>query len=144
MILCRGRNLDTFCAAAENSFCFLLFIYFLNFKIVFVYFYATTYHTRSCIHKIICLTIEHTNIYNFDSYMEITITGTNPRLFDYTTVDHRLLLLFTLNSPASSIICVNKNPASSSAIASMRCCGRSRSRIHSNYKRKGDQYEYQS
>ena len=60
------------------SFCFYLFISFLHFKIVFVYFYATAYRTRSCIHKITCLTIEHTNIYNFDSYIEIIITGTKP------------------------------------------------------------------
>ena len=55
------------------------FIYlFLRFKIVFVYFYAYTFVH---IYKITCLAIEHTNIYN---YMEITITGTRARLFDYT------------------------------------------------------------
>ena len=73
IILCRGRNLGTFCTVAENSFwlgftnslpgqkfghflcrgrefiLFYLFISFLHFKIVFVYFDATTYRTRSSI-----------------------------------------------------------------------------------------------
>ena len=55
--------------------------------------------------------------------MEITIIGTRARLFNYTVGDHQRL--FTLNSPTSSIISFIKNPASSSAIATTRCSGRS-------------------
>ena len=38
MISAATENLGTFRATAENSLCFLLFISFLHFKIVFVYF----------------------------------------------------------------------------------------------------------
>ena len=134
MILCRGRKLGTFCAAAENSFCFLLFISFLHFKIVFVYFDATTYRTRSSIQIYTTLVVTWRS----------QLLGLSPHLIDYTVGYHRLRLLFILNSPASSTISVNKNPASSSAIPSTRCSGRNLSRILSNYIRKVDQYEHQS
>ena len=141
MILCRGRNWGTFMCRGRE-FILFSFIYFFSsfqnsFRIFLRYHIPYTFEQR-------CLTIEHTNIYNVDSYVEFTITGTKPHLFDYTAGDHRLRLLFTLNSPASSIISVIKNPASSSTIASTRCSGRSRSRILLNYIRKGDQYEHQS
>ena len=80
-----------------------------------------------------CLAIEHTNIYNFVCYMEITITGTRALyIFDYTAGDHQKRL-FTLNSPVSSIISFIKNPASSSVIPSRRSSSRSCSRMLLNY-----------
>ena len=118
----------------------LLYSFFISFFISKKFSYICTL-LRSCIYKITCLTIEHTNIYNFVCYMEITITGTRAPIFDYTAGDHQKRL-FTLNSPASSIISFIKNPASSSVTPSRRSSGRSFSRMLSTYIRKEDQYEY--